>query len=67
MAKDAYPLMVKDILPIPTEQFPTPVSRPAYSVLDCQKIYSTFGIKLPELPASLQSFFKYYQQAGETP
>jgi len=57
MAKDIYPLTVNNIIPIPTEQFPTPAKRPAYSVLDCQKLYSTFGIILPELTESLQSFF----------
>lgn len=58
MAKDRYPLAVENILPIPSEQFPTPVKRPAYSVLDCQKIYSIFGVKLPDLKDSLRAFFK---------
>ena len=58
MAKNSHTLSVKNIIPIPTEQFPTPVRRPAYSVLDCQKLYSTFGILLPELTESLKSFFR---------
>jgi dTDP-4-dehydrorhamnose reductase len=58
MAKDIYSLKVNDIIPIPTDQFPTLAKRPAYSVLDCQKLYSTFGIKLPKLAESLQSFFR---------
>ena len=33
------------IYPIPTSQYPTAASRPAYSVLDNAKIQSTFGIR----------------------
>ncbi len=40
---------------ITTAQFPTPAARPAYSVLDTEKICSTFGITIPEWKASLRS------------
>lgn len=65
MAKKSHTLSVKKIIPISTEQFPTPTRRPAYSVLDCRKLYSTFGIELPELTASLKSFFKDIENNGE--
>jgi dTDP-4-dehydrorhamnose reductase len=33
--------------PIKTEDYPTPARRPAYSVLDCQRLQRVFGIQLP--------------------
>lgn len=36
-----------DIQPCHSEEFPSPVKRPAYSVLDKTKIKQTFGVKVP--------------------
>jgi dTDP-4-dehydrorhamnose reductase len=42
-----------NILPIKTVQYPTPAQRPSYSILDKNKIKSTFGIKIPHWRDSL--------------
>ena len=36
-----------EVLPCHSDEFPSPVKRPAYSVLDKTKIKETFGIKIP--------------------
>ena len=42
-----------DLKPIPTSAYPTPASRPAYSVLDKTKIKNTFNIEVNEWETSL--------------
>lgn len=44
-----------DIQPCHSDEFPSPVKRPAYSVLDKTKIKETFGIKVPYWTDSLKS------------
>lgn len=44
-----------DIQPCHSDEFPSPVKRPAYSVLDKTKIKETFGIKIPYWTASLRT------------
>ena len=43
-----------EVLPCHSEEFPSPVKRPAYSVLDKAKIKETFGIKIPYWAESLR-------------
>lgn len=43
-----------DIQPCHSNEFPSPVSRPSYSVLDKTKIKQTFGIKIPYWTESLK-------------
>lgn len=43
----SLPIMVKQVLPILTQEYKTPAQRPLYSVLDCHKIKSHFGITQP--------------------
>lgn len=38
---------VPSVEPIPTAAYPTPAKRPANSRLDCEKLFSTFGCRLP--------------------
>ena len=47
-----------DILPCHSEEFPSPVKRPSYSVLDKTKIKDTFGIKVPYWTDSLKQCIK---------
>ena len=47
-----------DILPCHSNEFPSPVTRPAYSVLDKTKIKETFGIKIPYWVDSLETCIK---------
>ena len=42
------PLMAKRVVPVTTDQFPTPARRPRNSVLSNRKLESTFGLRLPD-------------------
>ena len=42
------------VRPLHTEEYPTPASRPHYSVLDKTKIKQTYGIVIPQWEESLQ-------------
>ncbi|WVM92879.1 dTDP-4-dehydrorhamnose reductase [Halopseudomonas pachastrellae] len=41
--------------PISTADYPTPARRPAWSVMDCSKLQSTFGISAPDWRQDLQT------------
>lgn len=47
-----------EILPCHSDEFPSPVKRPAYSVLDKTKIKETFGITIPYWTDSLEKCMK---------
>lgn len=53
LAKPLLPLKIKELVPIPTEEYPTPARRPANSVLDCSKFCQIFGVKLIPWPDGL--------------
>lgn len=47
-----------DIQPCHSDEFPSPVKRPAFSVLDKTKLKETFGIKIPYWTDSLKTCIK---------
>jgi dTDP-4-dehydrorhamnose reductase len=46
------------VRPIATEEYPSPVQRPAFSVLNKSKIKLTFGIEIPHWRDSLHEYFR---------
>lgn len=50
-----------DIMPCHSDEFPSKVKRPAYSVLDKTKIKNTFGIRIPYWTDSLKKCIKNLQ------
>ena len=50
-AKDQQ--LVRTMIPVSSESFPTPAIRPLFSALDCQKFFETFGFQLPKWEQSL--------------
>ena len=51
-----------DIQPCHSAEFPSPVKRPAYSVLDKTKIKSTFGIRIPYWTDSLKCCMNHLKE-----
>jgi len=47
-----------DIQPCHSDEFPSPVKRPAFSVLDKTKVKDTFGVKIPYWTDSLKACIK---------
>ena len=55
LAKEAgMPVLVKEILAIPTSAYPLPAPRPANSRLNTQKLQTAFGLRLPEWQEGVQ-------------
>jgi len=50
-ARDGHPR--PELVPIATEEYPTPAVRPPYSVLDNSRLSETFGITLPDWRAQV--------------
>ncbi|HET8806767.1 MAG TPA: dTDP-4-dehydrorhamnose reductase [Methylophaga sp.] len=49
----AHGLKVPELVPIHTKDYPTPAARPANSLLNGQKLYQNFGLRLPDWQQSL--------------
>lgn len=54
------PLQIQTVSPIATADYPTPAQRPAYSVLNCQKIARMTGQSPPYWRESLRDMLKDY-------
>ena len=62
-AKAIFRIAGKDVnvVPIPTEDYPTPASRPAYSILDRSRIKATYGVEIPHWEEALADCIKLIQ------
>jgi len=65
LAKNFDSLVLKDIVPIKTEEYPTPAQRPANSALDCSLFIKNFGIRPRPWSESLADMVKLYYQKKE--
>jgi dTDP-4-dehydrorhamnose reductase len=57
-ATQNHPLIVRNVVPITTAEYPTPARRPAYSVLSNSLLTRTFGIQLPDWRTSLDRVYQ---------
>ncbi|MAT42042.1 MAG: dTDP-4-dehydrorhamnose reductase [Anaerolineaceae bacterium] len=48
VSRKKHDLMVKNIIPVKTNEFPAPAERPTHSALNCEKFEKTFNLKLPD-------------------
>jgi dTDP-4-dehydrorhamnose reductase len=57
-ATNGRPLIVRNVVPIPAIEYPTPASRPAYSVLSNERLDRIFFVCLPDWQTQLTSIFE---------
>ena len=57
-ARAGFELATATVEPVPTAAWPTPATRPAYSVLDTHKIREVLGAPIPEWRDSLESMLE---------
>jgi dTDP-4-dehydrorhamnose reductase len=56
-ATKGEPLVTHRVTPIPTEEYPTPARRPAYSLLSNSRLRQDFGLELPAWSLQLRGVF----------
>jgi dTDP-4-dehydrorhamnose reductase len=57
-ARAGFDIKTDTVTPIPTTEYPTPATRPAYSVLDTEKIQSCLSLPIPPWRDSLKNMLK---------
>lgn len=57
-ARAGFDIRTDTVTPIPTTEYPTPATRPAYSVLDTEKIQSCLSLPIPPWRDSLKNMLK---------
>jgi dTDP-4-dehydrorhamnose reductase len=57
-ATGGNPVITRRVIPITTQEFPTPARRPAYSILSNARLMKTFGVELPEWRMQLCRAFR---------
>jgi len=67
IARQYEKLTVESVVPISTAEYPTPVKRPANSVLDCSKIERKFGIRPRPWRESLATMIKQLYELNAHP
>ncbi len=60
-----WKLKVEEIVPILSADYPTPAQRPAYSVLDCQKISGILGVHPPHWRQGLRQMLTHLSQNSQ--
>jgi dTDP-4-dehydrorhamnose reductase len=56
-ATGGKPMIAGRVVPISTDEYPTPAKRPPYSVLSNDRLREVFGLSLPDWRAQLRSVF----------
>lgn len=57
-ARAGFDIKTATVTPVPTSEYPTPATRPAYSVLDTEKIQSCLSLSIPPWRDSLKNMLK---------
>ncbi len=59
-----FPLQVQQVIPITTEEYPTPARRPPFSVLSLKKMSALLGGHPPHWQQSLRKMLVEFQQVS---
>ena len=57
-----FPMKIKNLIPIPTSDYPTPAKRPLNSRLNQEKLNKVFGVSLPDWKDSLNRCMQALQK-----